>query len=458
MNLKKMAILALALILALSMVPNGAMAAKNKKYDADDLNFDAIIEDDSAEGNVNVYHWWTAGGEKDAIESVVAQFKEIYTGIEANSNAIPGGAGGAMVMKVKVLQQTGKSPEAFQAHPGQEIEPYLSSDLLLNLNKIWEYAELEDRALPGLVEMCTASDGNHYVVPIGIHKTNIILYNIHVFEKYGVAIPDHEDITWDEFWAICDELYEKMDEEGEGNFPLDLGDQKGWPACQVFENILLGTDPQIYEDFINGNYNVDDLTRVMETYTKLMDYVAPDHNSRDWYHATGAMVSGTYAMQIMGAWAQPLMTNMGQVYGEDFGVFTFPGTAGWFGMCVDGFVVSNDSADVEGGICWAFSVCTQDVQEYFSSLKESISPYNDTPDDVYNELTLHFKEQLLDPDTKVYPSITHGTAIPWSASTSLQTQIQEYATSTKHDAELYANRIVNILKEAGVKGDWNLVD
>ena len=30
------------------------------------------------------------------------------------------GAGGAMVMKVKVLQQAGKSPEAFQAHPGQE--------------------------------------------------------------------------------------------------------------------------------------------------------------------------------------------------------------------------------------------------------------------------------------------------------------------------------------------------
>ena len=77
---------------------------------------------------------------------------------------------------------------------------------------------------------------------------------------------------------------------------------------------------------------------------------------------------------------------------------------------------------------------------------------------MYNELTLHFKEQLLDENTKVYPSITHGTAIPWSASTSLQTQIQEYATSTKHEAEKYAKKIVNILKEAGVKGDWNLVD
>ena len=451
--MKKLTALLLTLVLVCTAF--GALAAKNEKKSADKLNFETIIDDTEAEGTVNVYHWWTAGGEKDAIESVVSTFGEIYENTEAKSNPIPGGAGGAMVMKVKVLSQTGKSPEAFQAHPGQEIQPYLDADLLLNLNAVWEYGELEDRAIPGIIEMCTASDGNHYVVPIGIHKTNIILYNIHVFEKYGVAIPDHEDITWEEFWAICDELAAKMPE---GEYPLDLGDQKGWPACQVFENILLGTDPQIYEDFINGNYDVDALTKVMETYTKLMDYVAPDHNSRDWYHATGAMVNGTYAMQIMGAWAQPLMTNMDQVYGKDYGVFTFPGTAGWFGMCVDGFVVSNDSANVEGGVRWAYSVCTQDVQEYFSGLKESISPYNDTPDDVYNELTLHFKEQLLDENTKIYPSITHGTAIPWSASTSLQTQIQEYATSTNHDAAYYANRIVNILREAGVKGDWNLVD
>ena len=452
--MKKLLILVLAAVLALNLTP-AALAAKNPTVNADDLNFEAIIDDTEAAGTVNIYHWWTAGGEKDAIESVVSQFTEIYETTDAKSNPIPGGAGGAMVMKVKVLAQTGKSPEAFQAHPGQEIQPYLDAGLLLNLNGVWEYGELEERAIPSLVDMCTAADGNHYVVPIGIHKTNIILYNIHVFEKYGVAIPDHEDITWDEFWAICDELASKMPE---GEYPLDLGDQKGWPACQVFENILLGTDPKLYEDFINGEYNVDELTRVMETYTKLMDYVAPDHNSRDWYHATGAMVNGTYAMQIMGAWAQPLMTNMDQVYGKDYGVFTFPGTEGWFGMCVDGFVVSNNSANVEGGVRWAYSVCTQDVQESFSALKESISPYTDTPDDVYNELTLHFKEQLMDENTRVYPSITHGTAIPWSASTSLQTQIQEYATSTNHDAAYYANRIVNILKEAGVKGDWNLVD
>lgn len=452
---KRFCAMMLAGALALGACSTSVMAAKNEKMNADEMDIPAILEETDEKGTVNVYHWWTAGGEKDAIESVVDGFSDAYEKVKAKSNAIPGGAGGAMVMKVKVLQQAGKSPETFQAHPGQEIEPYLTSDLLLNLNQVWDYAGLSERALPGLEELCTASDGNKYIVPIGIHKTNVIFYNIHVFEKYGIEIPDHENITWDEFWSICDQLAAAMPD---GEYPLDLGDRKGWPACQVFEDIMLGTDPQIYEDFINGNYNVDDVTQVLSTYAKMMDYVAPDHSSRDWYEASGQVVAGTYAMQIMGAWMQPLMTSMDQVYGEDYGIFTFPGTDGWFGMCIDGFVVSNDSADVEDGVRWAYNASTNEVQTSFSALKESVSPYNDTPDDTYCELTRKFKEELISEDTKVFPSFTHGTALPWSAATSLQTQIQEFATSADHDAEYFANKIVNILKEAGVKGEWNLVD
>ena len=454
MKMKKIWSLALAVMLLLSAAST-AMAAKREKIDASTLDFPAIIEDATTKGSASVYHWWTAGGEKDAIESVVDGFKDVYSKVKAKSNAIPGGAGGAMVMKVKVLQQAGKSPETFQAHPGEEIEPYLKSNMLLNLNQLWDYGKLSERALPGLEALCTASDGNKYIVPIGIHKTNVIFYNIHVFEKYGVEIPDHQNITWDEFWKICEELDAKMPD---GEYPLDLGDRKGWPACQVFENIMLGTNPQIYEDFINGTYNLEDITGVLSTYARMMEYVAPDHSSRDWYEASGQVVAGTYAMQIMGAWMQPLMTSMDQVYGEDYGVFTFPGTDGWFGMCVDGFVVSNDSADVEAGVKWAYNVSTPEVQKAFSTLKESISPYSDTPDETYCPLTLEFKNELVAETTKVYPSITHGTALPWSASTSLQTQIQEFATSAEHDAVFFAKKIVDIMKESSVKGDWNLVD
>ena len=455
MKLKKVASLALVGVLALAALPSASLAAKREKQNADDMNIPAILEATDEKGTVNVYHWWTAGGEKNAIESVVKGFTDTYTKVKAKSNAIPGGAGGAMVMKVKVLQQAGKSPETFQAHPGQEIEPYLNSDMLLNLNQVWAYGNLSERALPGLEALCTASDGNKYIVPIGIHKTNVIFYNIHVFEKYGVEIPDHQDITWDEFWTLCEELAAKMPD---GEYPLDLGDRKGWPACQVFENIMMGTDPQLYEDFINGTYDLERVTEVLTTYAKLMEYVAPDHSSRDWYEASGQVVAGTYAMQIMGAWMQPLMTSMGQEYGVDYGVFTFPGTDGWFGMCIDGFVVSNDSADVEAGVRWAYNVSTPEVQTAFSALKESISPYRDTPDETYCALTLEFKDELTDENTKVYPSFTHGTALPWSASTSLQTQIQEFATSSDHNPEFFAKKIVDIMKESSVKGEWNLVD
>ena len=121
-------------------------------------------------------------------------------------------------------------------------------------------------------------------------------------------------------------------------------------------------------------------------------------------------------------------------------------------------MVSNDSADVEAGVRWAYNVSTPEVQTAFSALKESISPYRDTPDETYCALTLEFKNELTDENTKVYPSFTHGTALPWSASTSLQTQIQEFATSSDHYPEFFAKKIVDIMKESSVKGEWNLVD
>ena len=443
-------IMLMLLALALLLTPFTALAAeKVTEYDAA-----ALLEDTAAEGSVNVYHWWTAGGEKDAINAVISGFQEAYPSSQARSNAIPGGAGGAMVMKVKVLQQAGKSPESFQAHPGEEIQPYLDADMLLDLTPVWEYANLEERALPGIADLCRADDGKYYIVPVGVHKTNTIFYNKHMFEEYGIELTDEENITWDEFWAICDQLQAAMPE---GKYPVDLGDRKGWAAAQVFESIMMGVSPQIYENFINGKATQEEVQQVLDVFAKLMTYVAPDHAAREWYETAGRMVAGDYAMQIMGTWMQPLLTSMGWVYGEDYGVFNMPGTEGYFGMCVDAFVVSNDSADVYGGVRWSYMVADPDVQVAFSTVKESVSPYADTPDSTYNELTLRFKEEMLAEGTITYPSFTHGTALPWAASTDLQTRITDFSTSTDPDTARYAKMITEALNEAGVEGEWDIV-
>lgn len=92
MTLRKLGAMVLAAVLAAGLLPAGALAARNEKMDADQMDIPAIIEAKDAEGTVNVYHWWTAGGEKDAIESVVDGFSNTYPNIRAKSNAIPGGA------------------------------------------------------------------------------------------------------------------------------------------------------------------------------------------------------------------------------------------------------------------------------------------------------------------------------------------------------------------------------
>jgi hypothetical protein len=40
----------------------------------------------------------------------------------------------------------------------------------------------------------------------------------------------------------------------------------------------------------------------------------------------------------------------------------------------------------------------------------------------------------------------------------LQTRITDFATSTDPDTARYAKMITEALKEAGVEGEWNIVD
>lgn len=89
MKLKKFGALLLTGVLAITSLTTSAFAAKREKRSADDIDFAAVLEDVSAKGTVNVYHWWTAGGEKDAIESVIDEFKGAYGKVKTSGAAAP---------------------------------------------------------------------------------------------------------------------------------------------------------------------------------------------------------------------------------------------------------------------------------------------------------------------------------------------------------------------------------
>jgi len=412
----------------------------------------SVVANTRATGVLNVYHWWTAGGEKEAIEAAIDVFRSHYPNVYVVSNAIPGGAGGAMVMKVKILMVTGNAPETFQAHPGYEIQPYTDSNLLYPLNAVWEYADITDRLLPGIEELCRVGL-DYYAVPIGIHKCNVIWYNKHLFQEYGI-VPPEEPVTWEEFWNLCEELAAKLPP---GKYVLDLGDRQGWTATHVFETIMMGVSPQIYENFINGVATVDEIAQILEVYKKFLSYVAPDHTARLWYETAGEVYAGNIAMYLHGDWIKAYFASRGWVYGQDYGAFSAPGTSDKFGVCIDTFVVPRSSPGLENGLRWAYLCSTPELQEVFTQRKASISPYQDFPTYLYDELTLAFYNQLLDSGTLVYPSFTHGTALPWEVLMDLHSRITDFTTSSDPDVMRYARLIAQSLKEAGIQPRWKIV-
>ncbi|MGB4426731.1 MAG: ABC transporter substrate-binding protein [Limnochordia bacterium] len=442
--LKKLALRLIILFAAVLVFANGFSLAKT-------LDLEGVINNTSTSGRFDVYHWWTAGGEREAIDTAIAVFEERYPNLKVVSNAVPGGAGGAMVMKVQVLALTGNSPESFQAHPGLEIEPYYDADMLLDLTDLWHYADLNNRILPSIAQF-SQFENRYFLIPIGIHKTNVVWYNIHMFKEYGVEPPE-EPVTWEAFIALCEELSQKLPK---GKYPLDLGDRRGWPATHTFETLMIGIDPQIYEDFINGKATLEQVELVLERFSEFMKYVAPDHSARLWYESAGRLVAGDYAMYLQGSWMQAYFTSLGWEYGVDYGAFSAPGTSGYFGVSIDGFVVPASSRGVENGVRWAYMITDPELQIEFSKAKESISPYSDTPPEIYNELSYLFYQQLHDENIKIYPSCAHGTALPWMATTDLHSRISDFATTSNPDVTRYARLITQSLKEAGVRGHWEI--
>lgn len=219
---------------------------------------------------------------------------------------------------------------------------------------------------------------------------------------------------------------------------------------------MIGTDPQIYEDFINGKATVEQVELVLERFSEFMKYVAPDHSARLWYESAGRLVAGDYAMYLQGSWMQAYFTSLGWEYGVDYGAFSAPGTSDYFRVSIDGFVVPARSRGVENGVRWAYMITDPKLQIEFSKAKESISPYSDTPPDIYDELSYLFYQQLHDENIKIYPSCAHGTALPWMATTDLHSRISDFATTSNPDVTRYARLITQSLKEAGVRGHWEI--
>ena len=163
-----------------------------------------------------LYHWWTAGGEKQAIDAVADGFKKKYPEVNVIQNPVAGGGGMVMQAQIKTMIMAGQSPDTFQVLLGTgQLQQWINV-----LEPIDEYGDSYQVA--DILKDMVTSGGHQYGIPLNIHTSNIMWYNKKLAAALGVQMPFS---SLDELYQICEKAKQA------GYVPIAFGaaaSQKLW--------------------------------------------------------------------------------------------------------------------------------------------------------------------------------------------------------------------------------------
>lgn len=162
-----------------------------------------------SKGKLEIFSWWTNGGEVDGLNALYDIYKKQNPGVEIINAAIAGGsgAGGNAKAVLKTRMLGGDPPDSFQVHLGRElIDTHVVANRMEGLNDFYKEWGLNDAFPKGVVDL--ASDkGVAYSVPVNIHRSNVFWFNKSLFSKAGL---DKAPTNWDEYFAMAEKLKSKV--------------------------------------------------------------------------------------------------------------------------------------------------------------------------------------------------------------------------------------------------------
>ena len=398
---------------------------------------DGSTDDGSGdEGNeLEIVHWWTAGGEEDAYNALLEGFQEENPDVDVVDNPAPGGAGSAIDTVIQNRALDGNPPSTFQIWPGQALTPYTDADLLEDIgDSVWD-DEMREAYLDDIVDL-SRPEGNLVSVPINIHRLNNLFYNVDVVESADVDPTDINDPQ-----GLLDAL-QAVDENTDA-VPMAHQTQAPWSSLQLFESVFLGqqgTDD--YRSFVGGDVESleDEVRSALDLMVDLADYYPEDAGSISWDQGNSRLIEGEAAFIHQGDWAAGQYRSAeGFAFGEGWDMVAFPGTDGVYHSVIDSFVhpTNNPSpAETEAFLNYAGSV---DAQQRFNPIKGSIPPRTDVPTDDFGPFLQRQIEDFGNSDTQP-PTVAHGTAVAPAVASSMSEAFSNFNGNLDVDATYEALR------------------
>src|SRR5256884_1158803 len=356
-------------------------------------------------GKLEIFSWWTAGGEADGLAEMFKIYKQKYSGVQIVNATVAGGAGTNAKAVLKTRMKGGKPPDSFQVHAGQElISTWVKASKMEPITSVWN-SEGWDKTIPKDLKDIVSSNGEVWSVPVNVHRGNALWYNKKLLDSKGVSAPD----TPEQMTSALSSLKAKGIA-----FPLALASKGGnWQVQMLLENnILASGGADFYKNVMSGKASFTD-AKVVQALTWMkqwLPYANTDNSSIDWDEADNRLIAGTAVFHIMGDWAKGDFTSKNWVPNTDFGVVPSPGTKGKYMIVCDTFGLPKGAPDRDNAIGWLKVCGSQEGQAAFNPKKGSIPARTDVSPSGFDVIAQAFIAEFKT-DTLV-PSSAHGSATP----------------------------------------------
>lgn len=384
----------LAACAAPAAAPGAAPAADSQAPASDAAASDA--------GSLEIFSWWTSGGEVEALNALYAIYSAQYPDVEIVNAALAGGAGqgGNMKALLETRMMGGEPPDSFQVHLGRElIDSHVIADRMEALDFLYDEAGFNDVFPQQLIEIASY-DGKPWSVPVNIHRSNVLWYRPSKLEAAGVAaVPT----TWDEFFTAAEAL------KAAGIPAIGIAGADPNFNGHYLENILISTlGPEKYNGLFDGTTSWEDegVTQAVDILNRLYDYTFEDFLSVAWGDITDRFAADEgSAMLLMGDWTHGVLKSMGFT---DYSWSPSPGTSGVFNLLSDSFGLPKNAPHRDNAINFLKVCGSREGQDAFNPIKGSIPARTDADVSVYDEYQLSAMEDWK--SNTLVPSIQHGAA------------------------------------------------
>jgi glucose/mannose transport system substrate-binding protein len=316
----------IAVIMALSMVLSacGAPATQAPAQPQTVIQTQVVVvtaTPQPAQKKLEIFHWWTAPGEREAADAMFAALKAAYPDIQLVENPVPGGGGTEHRIVLKARITAGIPPDTFQTLGGAELKDYVDSGVLQPLDDFYAKTGYASKIPKPLLNAVTIN-GHPYSVPLNMHLENILYYNKKLFDSLKLAAPT----GYDDLIAACKAI--KVAKPA--MTCLDVGSKDNWSDVFVLDTIMMELGgPEYYVKFFKGEVDVakDPIFKEsLQKFAALQQFSnMKDHSSLTWDQAVGAVGAGQAAMTIMGTWAiGAFVKGSNWQPGVDFGAVNYP--------------------------------------------------------------------------------------------------------------------------------------